>query len=81
MDLADQKGCLCGKILAHYNADVSKIEKPVGNLHGELVLFTLISQTHRIVSIGMLSTKQEENNLRYRDLRRAGNLSEAEQHN
>lgn len=61
LDLTNEKGFLCGKILSALGADVIKVEKPGGvNLQEILVHFTMKSQTQRRAYIGLPITPTRE---------------------
>ena len=52
LDLADEKGLLCGKILGDLGADVIKVERPGGDVAGAWVLFIMTSPIRRKASSG-----------------------------
>ena len=47
LDLTDEKGLFCGKVLGDFGADVIKIEKPGATPPGTSALSTRISPTRR----------------------------------
>ena len=56
MDLADEKGVACGKILAELGADVVKVEPPCGDRGRHRGPSSMMKFTRRRVSISCSST-------------------------
>jgi len=56
LDLTDEKGLLCGKILGDLGADVIKVEKPGGDAARNIGPFYKDIPTQKKASIGLPST-------------------------
>jgi len=60
LDLTDEKGLLCGKILADLGADVIQVERPGGNPARRIPPFSETSPILREASSGLPSAPVRE---------------------